>query len=75
MISDDNKERQGAPRPTGDAAGADNDVAQDGHDGKEMRDAIGKKLKTLYDSIAREPVPERFSELLKQLRKNEERPK
>jgi Anti-sigma factor NepR len=29
--------------------------------------AIGRKLRALYDEVANEPVPERFSELLKQL--------
>jgi hypothetical protein len=29
--------------------------------------AIGKKLRALYDEVAREPVPDRFVELLKQL--------
>ncbi len=29
--------------------------------------AIGAKLRALYDEVAREPVPDRFVELLKQL--------
>ena len=29
--------------------------------------AIGRKLRALYDEVANEPVPDRFSELLKQL--------
>ena len=29
--------------------------------------AIGAKLRALYDEVAREPVPDRFIELLKQL--------
>jgi Anti-sigma factor NepR len=29
--------------------------------------AIGRKLRALYDEVANEPVPERFSELLKKL--------
>jgi hypothetical protein len=33
----------------------------------EIPDAIAKKLKALYDSVAQEPVPDRFTELLDQL--------
>jgi hypothetical protein len=29
--------------------------------------AIGRKLRALYDEVANEPVPDRFSELLKRL--------
>jgi hypothetical protein len=29
--------------------------------------AIGRKLRALYDEVANEPVPDRFSELLKKL--------
>ena len=38
--------------------------------------AIGAKLRALYDEVAREPVPDRFIELLKQLddKKPDERP-
>jgi hypothetical protein len=32
-----------------------------------MDRAIGAKLRALYDEVAREPVPDRFVELLKQL--------
>ena len=32
-----------------------------------MDRAIGAKLRALYDEVAREPVPDRFIELLKQL--------
>jgi hypothetical protein len=33
--------------------------------------AIGRKLRALYDEVANEPVPDRFSELLKQLAEQE----
>ena len=33
--------------------------------------AIGRKLRALYDEVANEPVPDRFSELLKKLAEQE----
>ncbi len=33
----------------------------------EMRDYIGQNLRTLYQRVVEEPVPEKFIELLKQL--------
>ena len=35
--------------------------------------AIGAKLRALYDEVAREPVPDRFIELLKQLDKQDQK--
>lgn len=36
-------------------------------------DAIGKQLKRMYNDVADEPVPDRFSELLDQLAKQEKK--
>jgi Anti-sigma factor NepR len=33
----------------------------------EVADLIGQKLRTFYDDIAKQPVPDRFVELLNQL--------
>lgn len=33
--------------------------------------AIGKQLKKLYDNVAEEPVPDRFTDLLKRLEEQE----
>ena len=33
--------------------------------------AIGRQLKSLYDEFSREPVPDRFTELLEQLAEQE----
>lgn len=35
--------------------------------GKIVRKAIGDKLRALYDEVAQEPVPDRFTDLLKRL--------
>ena len=35
-------------------------------------EAIGKQLKRMYDDVAEEPIPDRFSELLDQLAKQEQ---
>jgi Anti-sigma factor NepR len=32
-----------------------------------MQDLLGDKLRAYYDEVAREPVPDRFEQLLKQL--------
>ncbi len=32
-----------------------------------MQDLLGDKLRAYYDQVAREPVPDRFEQLLKQL--------
>jgi Anti-sigma factor NepR len=32
-----------------------------------MQDLLGDKLRTYYDEVAREPVPDRFEQLLKEL--------
>lgn len=37
--------------------------------------AIGNKLRKLYGDVAREPVPDRFTELLEQLANREDPPK
>jgi len=34
---------------------------------KELQNHIGSKLRAVYGQLVQEPVPERFSELLKQL--------
>jgi Anti-sigma factor NepR len=33
----------------------------------EVSDLIGERLRTFYDEVAKQPVPDRFVELLKQL--------
>jgi DNA-binding protein Fis len=32
-----------------------------------MQDLLGEKLRAYYDQVAREPVPDRFEQLLKEL--------
>ncbi len=51
-------------QPPGDLAdGAKLDQFSQGH--------IGRMLKAMYDEVAREPVPDKFRELLKQLEAKE----
>lgn len=38
---------------------------------KSVQTAIGARLRAYYDGVEREPVPDRFAELLKQLEKKE----
>jgi hypothetical protein len=38
---------------------------------KELQNHIGSKLRAVYGQLVQEPVPERFSELLKQLSKTD----
>jgi hypothetical protein len=38
---------------------------------KELQNHIGSKLRAVYGQMVQEPVPERFSELLKQLSNTE----
>lgn len=46
---------------------SDNDAAAD----TIVTSAIGRQLKNLYDEFSREPVPDRFAELIEQLAKQE----
>jgi hypothetical protein len=48
---------RGRTESSGKARGADSSVER----------AIGSRLRAFYDEVAREPVPERFVELLKRL--------
>jgi hypothetical protein len=41
--------------------------APSGPAGSEIGDAIGRRLRALFDSVAAEPVPERLRELLDEL--------
>ena len=41
-----------------------------GHD-KRDRDLIGQNLRRVYDEVASEPLPDRFKDLLDQLKKGE----
>ena len=38
---------------------------------KSVQTAIGARLRAYYDGVEREPVPDRFAELLKQLEKKD----
>ncbi|MFZ1104778.1 MAG: NepR family anti-sigma factor [Hyphomicrobiaceae bacterium] len=38
-----------------------------GSKGSEIGDAIGRQLKTLFDDVAAEPVPDKLRELLEEL--------
>ena len=40
-------------------------------EGNDIQAHIGERLKTLYDDMLKEPVPDRFLELLTQLEKRE----
>jgi hypothetical protein len=51
---------RGRTENSGKSRGADNAVER----------AIGSRLRAYYDEVAREPVPDRFVELLKQLDDN-----
>ncbi len=51
--------------------GLDLDAKQGTGSGQIMGQAIGKRLRSYYDHIIVQPVPDRFVELLKQLEERE----
>ena len=53
------------------AASSRTDRRKSGGVGDEIQSHIGERLKTLYDDMLKEPVPDRFLELLTQLEKRE----
>ena len=53
------------------AASSRTERRKSGGVGDEIQAHIGERLKTLYDDMLKEPVPDRFLELLAQLEKSE----
>ncbi len=53
------------PEPKTDKDGGQQSIAN-----PEISDLIGQRLRTFYEATAKQPIPERFLELLAQLEKN-----
>lgn len=66
--------RQPSDAPPDDA-GTGVESGPSGSKGSEIGDAIGRRLKTLFDDIAAEPVPDKLRELLDELERKSRKTK
>jgi Anti-sigma factor NepR len=66
MATDGNKTRPGKKRPTkaSDSRTVDTKVVRLGRD---VQAKIGQHLRTMYDEVVKQGVPDQFSDLLRQL--------
>jgi hypothetical protein len=67
-MSKDNKERPGDMNVASEANAA---AARPRKLDKSVQTAIGARLRAYYDGVEREPIPDRFVELLKRLDKKD----
>lgn len=76
MMTDDSKNRlstltdqdaapEASPADAGPEPVADDDVKR--NPGVDVQAYIGRQLRAVYDDVAKQPVPERFLDLMKQL--------
>ena len=68
-MSKDEKDQSGAMKATSDALGGG--AGRHRRLDKSAQTAIGTRLRAYYDEVAREEIPDRFVELLKQLEKKD----
>ncbi|GEP00445.1 NepR family anti-sigma factor [Methylobacterium haplocladii] len=66
-MTDDRRDRQGAPPPAPSASGSGAGGSSADGIGADDRRRIGRNLRLLYGSVLDQPLPERFTRLIDEL--------